>query len=70
MSIVVSAPVIIALFAWLVSHQPAVLFSHNKSATSQQYSSLGTNQPSATVTQPSALTTDMLAHEKAGDYLA
>jgi hypothetical protein len=25
-----------ALFAWLISHQPAVLFSHNKSATSNQ----------------------------------
>jgi hypothetical protein len=27
---------ICALFAWLISHQPAVLFSHNKSATSNQ----------------------------------
>jgi hypothetical protein len=25
-----------ALFAWLVSHQPAVLFSHNKPASSNQ----------------------------------
>jgi hypothetical protein len=25
-----------ALFAWLINHQPAVLFSHNKSATSNQ----------------------------------
>jgi ABC-type nickel/cobalt efflux system permease component RcnA len=25
-----------ALFAWLISHQPAVLFSHNKPATSNQ----------------------------------
>jgi hypothetical protein len=25
-----------SLFAWLISHQPAVLFSHNKSATSNQ----------------------------------
>jgi hypothetical protein len=25
-----------ALFAWLISHQPAVLFSHNKSATNNQ----------------------------------
>jgi hypothetical protein len=24
------------MFAWLISHQPAVLFSHNKSATSNQ----------------------------------
>jgi hypothetical protein len=27
---------IIALFAWLISHQPTVLFSQNKSATSNQ----------------------------------
>jgi hypothetical protein len=26
----------LGLFAWLISHQPAVLFSHNKSATSNQ----------------------------------
>jgi hypothetical protein len=26
----------IALFAWLISHQPAVLFSQNKPATSNQ----------------------------------
>jgi hypothetical protein len=25
-----------ALFAWLISNQPAVLFSHNKPATSNQ----------------------------------
>jgi hypothetical protein len=28
--------VVVALFAWLISHQPAVLFSHNKPATSNQ----------------------------------
>jgi hypothetical protein len=27
-------------FAWLISHQPVVLFSQNKLATSQQYSSV------------------------------
>jgi hypothetical protein len=27
---------ICALFAWLISHQPAVFFSHNKPATSNQ----------------------------------
>jgi hypothetical protein len=27
---------IYALFAWLISHQPAVLFSQNKPATSNQ----------------------------------
>jgi hypothetical protein len=26
----------IALFAWFISYQPAVLFSHNKPATSNQ----------------------------------
>jgi hypothetical protein len=26
----------VALFAWLISHQPAVLLSHNKPATSNQ----------------------------------
>jgi hypothetical protein len=26
----------ISLFAWLISHQPAVLFSQNKSATNNQ----------------------------------
>jgi hypothetical protein len=25
-----------AMFAWLISHQPTVLFSHNKSAISNQ----------------------------------
>jgi hypothetical protein len=27
---------ILSLFAWLISHQPAVLFSQNKPATSNQ----------------------------------
>jgi hypothetical protein len=35
------------VFARLISHQSAVLFSQNKPATSQQYSSLRTNQPPA-----------------------
>jgi hypothetical protein len=34
----------VSLFAWLISHRPAVLFSQNKPATSQQYFSLRTNQ--------------------------
>jgi hypothetical protein len=41
-----------ALFVWLISHQPAVLFSqiNQPPETSQQYFSLRTNQhqPSAT----------------------
>jgi hypothetical protein len=35
-----------ALFAWLISHQPAVLFSQNK-PTSQRYFSLRTYQPAS-----------------------
>jgi hypothetical protein len=31
-----SQVVVTALFAWLISHQPAVLFSQNKPATSNQ----------------------------------
>jgi hypothetical protein len=34
----------VSLFARLISHQAAVLFSQNEPATSQQYSSLRTNQ--------------------------
>jgi hypothetical protein len=29
-------PIVPIVFAWLISHQPAVLFSQNKSATSNQ----------------------------------
>jgi hypothetical protein len=43
---------IIALFAWLISHEPAVLFSQNKPATSNQpavlFSQKNQHQPSAT----------------------
>jgi hypothetical protein len=39
-----------SLFVWLISHQPTILFSQSKPATSQQYFSLRINQhqPSAT----------------------
>jgi hypothetical protein len=36
-----------ALFAWLISHQPAVLFSHNKPATSNQPAVLFSQNKSA-----------------------
>jgi hypothetical protein len=36
-----------ALFVWLISHQPAVLFSHNKPATSNQPSVLFSQNKSA-----------------------
>jgi hypothetical protein len=40
----------IALFAWLISHQPAVLFSHNKPATSNQPAVLFTqNKPAPAI---------------------
>jgi hypothetical protein len=37
----------ITLFAWLISHQPAVLFSHNKPATSNQPTILFSQNKSA-----------------------
>jgi hypothetical protein len=36
-----------ALFVWLISHQPAVLFSQNKSATSNQPAVLSSHNKSA-----------------------
>jgi hypothetical protein len=36
-----------SLFAWLISHQPAVLFSHNKPATSNQPAVLFSQNKSA-----------------------
>jgi hypothetical protein len=38
-----------ALFVWLISHQSAVLFSHNKSATSNQPEVLFSQNKSAQV---------------------
>jgi hypothetical protein len=35
------------LFVWLISHQPAVLFSHNKPATSNQPTVLFSQNKSA-----------------------
>jgi hypothetical protein len=35
------------LFAWLINHQPAVLFSHNKPATSNQPAVLFSQKKSA-----------------------
>jgi hypothetical protein len=37
----------LALFAWLINHQPAVLFSHNKPATSNQPAVLFSQDKSA-----------------------
>jgi hypothetical protein len=45
-----------ALFAWLISHQPAVLFSHNKPATSNQPAVLfSQNKPAPATSQPNRL---------------
>jgi hypothetical protein len=39
-----------ALFAWLISHQPAVFFSHNKPTTSNQSAVfLSQNKPAPTI---------------------
>jgi hypothetical protein len=43
------------LFAWLISHQPVVLFSQNKSATSNQPAVLFSQNKSATSNQPAVL---------------
>jgi hypothetical protein len=42
---------LIALFAWFISHQPAVLFSHNKPATSNHPAVLfSQNKPAPAIT--------------------
>jgi hypothetical protein len=44
------------LFAWLISHPPAVLFSHNKSATSNQTAVLfSQNKPAPATSQTNRL---------------
>jgi hypothetical protein len=43
----VQQPKTIAMFAWLISHQPAVLFSQNKPATSNQPAVLFSQNKSA-----------------------
>jgi hypothetical protein len=43
------------LFAWLISHQPAVLFSHNKPATSNQPAVLfSQNKPAPAISRQPA----------------
>jgi hypothetical protein len=53
---------ICALFAWLISHQPAVLFSQKKSATSNQPTVLfSQNKPAPAVShQPNEQTDSIL----------
>jgi hypothetical protein len=47
---------LLALFAWLISHQPAVLFSHNKQATNNQPAVLSfQNKPASATSQPNRL---------------
>jgi hypothetical protein len=50
-----------ALFAWLISHQPAVLFSHNKPATSNQPAVLfSQNKPAPAIShQPTEQAEDL-----------
>jgi hypothetical protein len=44
-----------SLFVWLISHQPAVLFSQNKPATSNQPAVLFSQNKPATSNQPAVL---------------
>jgi hypothetical protein len=46
-----------ALFAWLISHQPAVLFSRNKPASSNQAKVLFLSEQTSTSRQPPAIRT-------------
>jgi hypothetical protein len=49
-----------ALFAWLISHQPVVLLSQNKPATSNQSAVLSSqNEPAPATSQPNRLMTAM-----------
>jgi hypothetical protein len=46
-----------SLFAWLISHQPTVLFSHNKPATSNQPAVLfSQNKPASATSQTNRVT--------------
>jgi hypothetical protein len=55
-SIMLSAKELNALFVSLISHQPAVLFSQNKSAVSNQPIVLfSQNKPAPTTSQPNRL---------------
>jgi hypothetical protein len=53
---------ICALFAWLISHQPTVLFSQNKLATSNQPAVLfSQNKPAPAIShQPTEQAADLL----------
>jgi hypothetical protein len=55
---------IFSLFAWLISHQPAVLFSHNKPATSNQPAVLfSQNKPAPAIShQPTEQADYLLIH--------
>jgi hypothetical protein len=47
---------LVALFVWLISHQPVVLFSQNKPATSNQPAVLfSQNKPAPAISQPNRL---------------
>jgi hypothetical protein len=57
---------ILTLFAWLISHQPAVLFSQNKPATSNQPAVLlSQNKPARAIShQPNEQATYVLTTSK------
>jgi hypothetical protein len=62
------SPPLCALFAWLISHQPAVHFSHNKPATSNQPAVLfSQNKPASTIShQPTEQTLAQLRLPRVG----
>jgi hypothetical protein len=62
-------PTTIALFAWLISHQPAVLFSHNKSATSNQSAVLFSHNKPAPAISHQPNTGNVIVAMSRGKYL-
>jgi hypothetical protein len=60
-----------ALFAWLISHQPAVLFSQNKPATSNQPTVLfSQNKPAPAIShQPNEQAGDLQNSWEVGEMI-
>jgi hypothetical protein len=58
------------LFAWLISHQPTVLFSHNKPATSNQPAVLfSQNKPAPAISyQPTEQALELPTHQRPSKY--
>jgi hypothetical protein len=57
------------MFAWLISHQAAVLFSHNKSATNNQPAVLfSQNKPAPVISHQPNEQTDKQVAQCFGDF--